>query len=89
MSKGGSRFGAGRPAYRLKAEQLHRLDVRDLAKRGLLKSAVAFSWSWNRGGEPSGVIAVHVESQNALTLRYTFTLRDVARDVVERVSIAR
>lgn len=89
MSKGGSRYGAGRPGYRLKAEQLHRLDVRDLARRGALKSAGAFSWSWHRGSEPSGNIAIHVESQNALTLRYTFTVRDVARDVIERVSIAR
>ena len=31
---------------------------------------------------------MHVETQNALTLRYTFTVHDLARDVIERVSIA-
>lgn len=89
MARGGLRYGAGRPGYRVKAEQSHRLDVRDLARRGLLKSTGAFSWSWNRGGEPSGNITVHVEAQNALTLRYTFTVHDVARDVSERVGIVR
>lgn len=89
MTKGGARYGAGRPALRLKAEQLHRLDIRVMARGGLLKSTMPFSWSWNRGGEPSGNIAIHIESENALTLRYTFTGGEVARDVAERVSIAR
>ncbi len=89
MARGGTRFGAGRPSYRIKAEQSHRLDVRDLARRGLLKSTGAFSWSWNRGGEPSGNIAVQVESQNTLILRYTFTGGGALRDVSERVGIAR
>ena len=88
MSTGGSRHGAGRPGYRVKAEQLHRLDVRDLTRRGLLQNAGAFSWSWNRGGEPTGNIAVHVESPNGLTLRYSLTGGDVVWDVVEGVSIA-
>lgn len=88
MSKGGSRSGAGRPGYKVKAEQLQRVDVRTWAKCGLLGSAGAFSWAWDRGGDPTGSIGVYVESKAALSLRYTFTTKGEERDVCERINIA-
>ncbi len=87
MSRGGARFGAGRPGYRVKAEQLKRIDVRDWARRGFLRCPCSFSWSWHRGGEPTGSIGVRVHGPDALTLNYTVTLDNVAREVAERLPI--
>jgi hypothetical protein len=89
MGTGGMRLGAGRPGYRAKAEQLHRVDVRIWVRQGYLNAACAFSWAWHGGGEQSGSISVHVHAPDVLTLRYTITQNDVARDVVERVTLAR
>jgi hypothetical protein len=69
MGTGGSRYGAGRPGYRLKAESAQRIDVRDFARRGLLKAGW-FSWSWHRGDEPSGSIGVRVHDGCLLALEY-------------------
>lgn len=87
MAKGGSRFGAGRPAYKVKAEQLHRIDVREFARRGMLSSGGSFTWSWNRGGEPSGRIGVTVNPQSAVSLDYTITQDGEARSINDRVSL--
>lgn len=89
MGTGGMRLGAGRPGYRAKAEQLHRLDIRDLRRRDLLRCRCSFTWSWQRGGEHSGSIGLQVQSDELLTLRYTLTQDGKARDVVERVTLAR
>lgn len=89
MGTGGVRTGAGRPGYRVKAEPLHRVDVREWARRGYLSGACNFSWRWTRGGENSGSIGVHVHTPDVLTLRYTLTQNEVRRDVVDRVSIVR
>lgn len=89
MGKGGMRWGAGRPGYRAKAEQLHRVDIREWARRGYLRGACSFSWSWHRGGEHTGSIGVLVHSPDVLILRYTITQNDEARDVADRVTIAR
>ncbi len=89
MGTGGMRYGAGRPSYRVKAEQLLRVDVRDWARLGYLNGARNFSCSWTRGGEHTGSIGVHVHSPDVLSLRYTLTQNEVKRDVVDRVSIVR
>lgn len=88
MATGGARNGAGRPAYKVKGEQLQRIDVRLWARRGLLNGTGWFSWAWNRGGEPAGRMGVQVDSTTALTLQYTVTIHDDKRDVSERVNIA-
>ena len=87
MAKGGSRLGAGRPGYKVKGEQLRRLDVRVWARRGLLSQAHMFSWSWNRGGEPTGSIAVNVIPQSAVRLIYTITTGGEKRDIDDRVTL--
>lgn len=87
MGKGGMRCGAGRPGYKVKAEHLCRVDVREWARRGYLRGACAFSWSWQRGGEPAGSIGVRVHGPDALTLAYTATVDDVRRDVAERLTM--
>ena len=87
MGKGGMRCGAGRPGYKVKAEHLCRVDVREWARRGYLRGACAFTWSWQRGGEPAGSIGVRVHGPDALTLNYTATVGDVRRDVTERLTM--
>jgi len=89
MGTGGARLGAGRPGYRAKAEQLHRVDVREWARRDYLRGACTFSWSWSRGDEKTGSISVHVHSPDVLTLRYTLTQNGEPSNVVDRVTIVR
>ena len=63
MGRGGLRIGAGRPGWHIKAEHCLRLDVRDLARRGLLMGG-AFSWRWTNTetGEERGAISIAVTS---------------------------
>lgn len=71
MAKGGSRYGAGRPGWRRKAESCLRLDVRDLARRKLLGLG-SFSWTWTNSytGEQAGSISIRVSGHN-LSLNYS------------------
>lgn len=87
MAKGGQRWGAGRPGYRVKGEQLKRVDVRMWAKRGYLSRACTFSWSWSRDGESSGSIGIKVESPSALSLQYTVTINGEQRSINDRVAL--
>ncbi len=87
MAKGGSRYGAGRPAYKVKGEQLQRVDVRVWARKGLLSGNRFFNWSWNRGGEPTGSIGVKVTPQSAVTLEYSLTYDGERRSISERVEL--
>lgn len=46
MGKGGSRFGAGRPAWHIKAEHCRRIEAGRWAKEGLFNVGSAGAWSW-------------------------------------------
>lgn len=72
MVKGGWRYGAGRPGSTIKAEQALRLDVRQLAARGLLAGG-AFTWRWSNShtGESAGSIGVSV---GPTSMRLTFSI---------------
>lgn len=87
MSRGGSRWGAGRPGTRVKAEYLQRVDVREWARRGCLIAAGSFSWSWHRGGEPSGSIGVWMDSPDAMTFRYALTVNGEQQSIAQRVNL--
>lgn len=87
MGQGGARYGAGRPAYRAKGEQLQRVDVRIWARQGYLSRARAFSWTWNRGGEPTGSIGVTVVPQSAVNLAYTVTNHNITQHINDRVAL--
>lgn len=89
MSRGGSRWGAGRPGTRVKAEYLQRVDVREWARRGRLNGAGSFSWSWHRGGEPSGSIGVWVDSPDTLTFRYALTVNGEQQSIAQKVNLTR
>lgn len=88
MGTGGMRSGAGRPAYRLTAEQARRIDVRDLARRSLLRSGASFTWSWTRGSESSGNIGVHCYA-DSMRLAYSADTGDGYRDASQTVRLTR
>lgn len=89
MGRGGARTGAGRPGYKLKAEHTQRIDVRDWARRGLLRPGSGFSWSWHRGDEHTGSIGVNVVSASCVTLRYTYTLQNEPRNIADDIPVVR
>lgn len=70
--KGGTRYGAGRPALHGKAEHCLRLDVRRLAQSGLLQHAGVSGWQWteNETGATRASISI-AATPHRLTLTYT------------------
>jgi len=85
MGKGGSRYGAGRPGWHVKAEHCLRLDVRELARRKLLGGG-GFVWRWSNTetGERLGSISITTEPTAA---RLSFSSDGVP--VNQRVHISR
>lgn len=69
---GGSRYGAGRPGWRAKAEGCLRLDVRQFKRRGLLFPGADFTWRWHygSGGDSAGNIGVRI-GQRQLALQFS------------------
>lgn len=82
MGTGGSRFGAGRPGWRVKAERCLRLDVRDLARRDMLGRSGYFGWRWTNSatGEDRGAIGINVFS-DGLQLNFSVGGRPVEQHV--------
>lgn len=69
MGKGGMRIGAGRPAYKMKAESCLRLDLRHLVRQGVLRGSFT-SWAWTRDGEQTGSIGIRSDGKYAVRLEY-------------------
>lgn len=61
MSRGGWRYGAGRPGRKRKAEECCRLDVRLLHRAGHLTSGTASSWEWTVRGNRVASIRTRAE----------------------------
>jgi hypothetical protein len=88
MGKGGARYGAGRPGYKVKAEHVPSLDIRRLARLGYIQRDGSFTWLWSRGAEPVGSIGITAQAGTALTLNYRATSQGQVRDYAQRVDIA-
>jgi hypothetical protein len=89
MGTGGMRYGAGRPGYRAKAEQLQRVDIRIWRRGGYLNAGRSFSWSWNRGGELTGSIGVLVHDAHSLVvLQYMIGGEGERRDGTQTIRLA-
>lgn len=80
MAKGGARYGAGRPAYNVKAEHVARVDIRVWHKRGLLWDGGRNTWSWSRGDERAGSITFSV-SEHAINLIYSINGNDESQRI--------
>jgi hypothetical protein len=87
MGTGGTRYGAGRPGYKVQSGQVLSIDVRDIARRGHIDRSAAFSWRWTRGDEPMGNIGITVQARTALTLTYCITQAGQAQNFAERVAL--
>lgn len=75
MARGGSRFGAGRPAYKAKAELSLSLDIRELKRQGYLNCFTPFSWHWTTNHDDHvGSATIHVRG-DMLSLSYTISGR--------------
>ena len=63
-------------------EECHRIDVRYMNKRGLLKEGMTGSLSWTTRGEPSGSISYR-SYDGSLALSYAFTAGDSEPEQIE------
>lgn len=72
MSRGGSRFGAGRPGWHVKAEHCRSIDARRWAREGILQDGRSGGWAWTDPdtGTQTASIGYSV-APGALTLSYT------------------
>lgn len=85
MGRGGTRYGAGRPGWHVKAEYCKSLDARRLQRDGWLRPGVSCAWGWrNADGESTGSISLRVEA-GALVLSYKLN----GEPFTERVPILR
>lgn len=89
MSRGGARWGAGRPSTKAIGERLPRVDVREWSRRGALYRHGSFVWSWRCGGEPFGSVSVGVSPGDAVTLDFSLTTNGERRAVSQRVRLDR
>lgn len=87
MGTGGSRYGAGRPAYRPAAESYRRLDIRKMVRTSCIKPSNWFGWEWtNSDGEQVASVACAVnEHVSQLTVSYRW--RRYGQDEREDVSL--
>lgn len=72
MGTGGRRWGAGRPAHHVKAEQCRRIDARRWAREGSLREGRSGWWQWTDAhiGETVATISYWTEAHTvSLTYR--------------------
>lgn len=84
MSRGGNRWGAGRPGWHAKAEHCLRLDVRTLAQRNCLGGSYTWRWTNTDTGETAGSIGI-TASEHGLRLDYN----SAGKPVCERIDLER
>ena len=89
MGTGGMRYGAGRPSYKAKAEQLQRVEIGRWHRGGYMRAGCSFSCSWNCGGEPSGSIGVVVHGADSLALQYMLGSEGQRRDGSQHIRLTR
>lgn len=87
MSRGGARWGAGRPGTKAIGEQLQRVDVRLWARRGDLSKPGLFVWTWRRGEERAGSVSVWVNPLHSVTLEYVLTVNGSQQKVSNQIGL--
>lgn len=88
MGRGGLRWGAGRPGYKIKAEHSHRIDIGMWHRGGYLRAGRSFTWRWHRGDEPTGNIGVVVHGADSLALQYMVGSDGQRRDGSQTIRLA-
>lgn len=84
MSRGGSRFGAGRPGWHLKSEHLRSIDARRWAREGMLAPGRAGGWFWSDRDTGETLASIGYASEAGAVI-LTFTAGD--EPVRQRVPI--
>jgi hypothetical protein len=85
LSTGGLRWGAGRPAFKIKAERAHRIDVRLLDRNGNLNIDRIFTWQWQYGDQPAGSITIETQARSKITLQYSIKVNGKCNSVVQPI----
>jgi len=88
MGRGGSRYGAGRPASHIKAEHCRQIDVRRWHREGILQAGRAGGWYWTDAetGEHRASIG-YCTSETTVTLLYSIDDKPSGQTVLlERTS---
>lgn len=82
MSRGGMRFGAGRPATHVKAEHCKSIDVRRWHREGIFAGRHMGSWQWTDGqtGERLATIGYRSEG-TSVALDYLIDGKDCSQRV--------
>ena len=81
MSRGGHRYGAGRPGQRIKAENCRSIDVRQFNREGVLTPG-AWSWSWRDAETLKLQASITVcAAPGRVVLRYAVGTQDIAENV--------
>lgn len=90
MSRGGSRYGAGRPAHNIKAESTQRIEIRRWVREGRFDGIHHFTAGWTQNGEPSGSIGVATSRDGATLIYRTKDARcDEWQDRQQQISVVR
>ena len=85
MGTGGIRWGAGRPAWHVKAEHCKSLDIRRWKRDGYLREGTSGTWRWTDSeGRDLGSIGYGIEA-HAAVLTYSVA----GSPVVERIAFDR
>jgi hypothetical protein len=85
---GGSRFGAGRPAYRPCELSYRSVDVRRFAREGMLGRSGRHGWRWTVDGETVASIGLSVEhSASCILFDYRQTVDGKSSDIKVTVRI--
>ncbi len=87
--RGGSRYGAGRPAQHSKAEHHRRIDIRRWEREGMLTAGGYFGWQWQEDGKQVASIGVRVNATDMVTLIYRWRRDDVWRDESIQIRLAK
>ena len=78
--KGGSRYGAGRPASRPQTSWASRLDVRKMARDGVLVAGSTTTWRWS-----NGLLATITAREASIEVTYRYAFTEGERDVQAQV----
>lgn len=59
-------YSSGRRGGNITTNDMHALDIRKIARAGLLKPGSSFSWQWTRGGEKIASIGLRTETDRVV-----------------------
>ncbi len=63
-------INSGRAGTKRSTDNMHSLDIRRIARDGLLTPGRSFNWQWSRRGNVLASIGVEVDTTNSVTLNY-------------------